>query len=231
MKQIALDIALAPAPTLEGFAGRLNQEAVQFLAQWCAAGRQRSPVPVYLWGEAGSGKTHLLRAARHALQQQGEPCGWLDAASPADVPFEGGWRAALMDDVQLYATGQQHTAFNWFINAMTPADGQPPRAVLAAGSLPPTDLPLREDLRSRLGWGHVFQLHAPTEGECRALLQQAAAQRGLALGEGVTDYVLTRFSRDMGSLMRLLERLDRYSLQTRRAVTIPLIKAMLEEGA
>ncbi len=63
------------------------------------------------------------------------------------------------------------------------------------------------------------------------LLQQAAAQRGLALGEGVTDYVLTRFSRDMGSLMRLLERLDRYSLQTRRAVTIPLIKAMLEEGA
>ena len=105
------------------------------------------------------------------------------------------------------------------------------RAVLAAGSLPPTDLPLREDLRSRLGWGHVFQLHAPTEGECRALLQQAAAQRGLALGEGVTDYVLTRFSRDVGSLMRLLERLDRYSLQTRRAVTIPLIKAMLEEGA
>ena len=54
MKQIALDIALAPAPTLEGFAGRLNQEAVQFLAQWCAAGCQRSPVPVYLWGEAGS---------------------------------------------------------------------------------------------------------------------------------------------------------------------------------
>lgn len=128
MKQIALDIALAPAPTLEGFAGRLNQEVVQFLAQWCAAGRQRSPVPVYLWGEAGSGKTHLLRAARHALQQQGEPCGWLDAASPADVPFEGSWRAALMDDVQLYATGQQHTAFNWFINALTarPSKRTPP---------------------------------------------------------------------------------------------------------
>ena len=231
MKQIALDIAPTPAPTLEGFVAGGNRAAVQFLAQWCAAGSSRLAVPVYLWGEAGCGKTHLLQAVQHTLQRQGEPCGWLDTASADDLAFDSGWRAALMDDVQAFTPGQQHAAFNWFINAMTPADGQPPRAVLAAGSLPPADLPLREDLRTRLGWGHVFQIHAPAEGERRALLQQAAVERGITLGDGVTDYVLTHFARDMGSLMRLLERLDRYSLQTRRAVTIPLLKAMLEEEA
>ena len=100
--------------------------------------------------------------------------------------------------------------------------------VLAAGELPPADLRLREDLRTRLGWGHVFQLHALTEPERRAVLRQAADARGVFLGDEVMDFMLTRFSRDLGSLMQLLEHLDAYALQTRRAITIPLIKAMLE---
>ena len=230
MKQIALDIAPAPAPTLQGFVPGSNLEAVQFLAAWCTAGAHRSPMPVYLWGETGSGKTHLLQAARHSLAERGEPAGWLGPDTLADTAFDPAWRAVLMDDVHLLSAPQQHLAFTWFIHAATPADGAAPRAVLAAGRLPPTDLPLREDLRTRLGWGHVFQLHPLAEGERHALLKQAAHERGIELSEGVTDYVLNHFARDLGSLMRLLDRLDRYSLQTHRAVTTALIRSMLQAG-
>jgi DnaA family protein len=101
--------------------------------------------------------------------------------------------------------------------------------VLAAGDLPPAGLKLREDLRTRLGWGHVFQLQALTEPERRAVLRQAADARGAFLGDDVMDFMLTRFSRDLGSLMQLLEQLDGYALQTKRAITIPLIKSMLED--
>jgi DnaA family protein len=129
----------------------------------------------------------------------------------------------LLDDVQLFTAVQQHAAFNWFVNAQTHQ-----RGVLAAGLLPPADLVLREDLRTRLGWGHVFHLQVLGEPERRAVLRQEADARGVFLGDEVMDFMLTRFSRDLGSLMALLGQLDGYALQTKRAITIPLIKSMLE---
>ncbi|MGH8830384.1 MAG: HdaA/DnaA family protein, partial [Polaromonas sp.] len=97
-----------------------------------------------------------------------------------------------------------------------------------AGNVPPADLALREDLRTRLGWGHVFALQALTETERRAVLRREADARGVFLSDEAMDFMLTRFSRDLGSLMQLLDQLDAYALQTKRAITIPLIKSMLE---
>ena len=226
MKQIALDIGLAPEPTLAGFLAGRNAQAVQHVRLW-AESAGRAPVPTYLWGPPGAGKTHLLRAARQALRAQGATVGWLDADTPPRAAWSDAWDAVLMDDVHLYGAEQQHTAFNWFVNAVAPASGRP-RAVLAAGAVPPADLPVREDLRTRLAWGHVFELHALPEPEMRAVLRQAADARGVFLSDEVMGYVLARFSRDLGSLMQLLDHLDRYALQTQRAITIPLIKSMLE---
>ncbi|HVZ42774.1 MAG TPA: DnaA regulatory inactivator Hda [Ramlibacter sp.] len=223
MKQLALDIGLARAPTLAGFFAGPNEAALRHLELW-AGSPTRSPVPTYLWGAPGSGKTHLLRAVAEALREQGAAAGWIDPAVAEPPEFDERWAIVLLDDVHLYTAVQQHAAFNWFVQAQTLHLG-----VLAAGMFPPADLKLREDLRTRLGWGHVFELHVPSEPERRAVLRQAADARGIFLGDDVMDFVLTRFSRDLGSLMQLLDHLDAYALRTQRAVTIPLVKAMLEE--
>ena len=223
MKQIALDIGLTTGPTLASFCAGPNEAAVRHLQLW-AGSPTRSPVPTYLWGASGSGKTHLLKAVREALREQGASAGWLDPTVAEPPEFNDAWGLVLLDDVHLYTAVQQHAAFNWFVNAQTHQ-----RGVLAAGDLPPAGLKLREDLRTRLGWGHVFQLQALTEPERRAVLRQAADARGAFLGDDVMDFMLTRFSRDLGSLMQLLEQLDGYALQTKRAITIPLIKSMLED--
>jgi len=94
---------------------------------------------------------------------------------------------------------------------------------------PPSDLPLREDLRTRLGWGHVYQLQLLDESQRRAVLRQHAEARGVFLKDEVMDFILTRFSRDLGSLVQLLDALDVYALQNQRPITIPLIKSMLQE--
>ncbi len=226
MKQIALDIGLSTGPTVANFCAGPNAAALRHLELWIGAksgAQTRSPVPTYFWGPGGSGKSHLLKAAREALREQGARVGWLDASVHEAPEFSEGWSAVLLDDVHLYTAAQQHTAFNWFVNAQTHQ-----RPVLAAGELPPVELKLRDDLRTRLGWGHVFGLLLLSEPERRAVLRQAADARGVFLSDEVMDFMLTRFSRDLGSLMELLELMDGYALQTQRAITIPLIKSMLE---
>jgi DnaA-homolog protein len=226
MKQIALDIGLGSTPSFANFFAGPNEAALKHLSLW-AGNTLRSPVPTYLWGEAASGKTHLLRAVRETLREQGAVCGWLDAAVLEPEPFSEAWAAVILDDCHLYTAVQQQGAFNWFVNALNAPDGRP-RWVLAAGSLPPADLPLREDLRTRLGWGHVFAMQALTDLERRSVLRQEADARGVFLSDDAMDFILNRFSRDLGSLMQLLDQLDGYALQTKRAITIPLIKSMLE---
>lgn len=245
MKQIALDIGMEAPPTLANFyvapSGTANAAALAHLQQWLFAalpgGRagQQPPTlftPVYLWGEQACGKSHLLRAAYHALQAQSPQAahavGWLDASMVDPPAFNPAWTALLLDDVHGYSDAQQATAFNWFVQLHS-SDPAQARGVLAAGRLPPADLPLREDLRTRLGWGHVFALDVLTEPQRRAVLRQAADARGLFLSDDVMDFMLTRFSRDLGSLMQLLGALDAYALRTQRALTIPLIRSMLED--
>ena len=226
MKQMALDIGLHTTPTLDSFFAGPNSAALQHLRLWTAS-QMPSPVPTYLWGESGSGKSHLLRAVQTELSNAGVSVGWLDADQNDRLNFDESWTAVLMDDVHLYNLEQQQLAFNWFVNALTPKSGSP-RWVLAAGMLPPADLRLRDDLRSRLGWGHVYALQVLSDAERREVLRSEADARGLFLSDEVMSYMLSRFSRDLSSLMILLDHLDQFALETKRAMTIPLIKSMLE---
>ena len=230
MKQLALDIGLSTGPTLGNFCAGPNLAALRHLELWVGAkdngignAANRSPVPTYLWGPSGSGKSHLLKAAREGLREHGARAGWLDASVLEAPEFNESWAAVFLDDVHLYTAAQQHMAFNWFVNAQTLQ-----RPVLAAGEFAPVELKLRDDLRTRLGWGHIFSLQLLSEAERRAVLRKAADARGVFLSDEVMDFMLTRFSRDLGHLMELLDLLDGYALQTQRAITIPLIKSMMD---
>ena len=228
MKQIALDIGLGTGPTLDNFFAGPNVAVLEHLKLWTHS-PTRSPVPTYVCGASSSGKTHLLKAVSQALQESGAQVGWRDAYMLTPPAFNEAWVAVLMDDVHLYTAEQQHAAFNWFVNAMTPSTGAQ-RWVLAAGDVPPAQLQLREDLRTRLGWGHVYDLQVLSEPERRGVLRQEADARGVFLSDEVMDFMLKRFSRDLGSLMELLDAMDGYAMQSKKAITVSLIKAMMNEA-
>jgi DnaA family protein len=181
--------------------------------------------PVYLWGGSGTGKTRLLRALASQRQAEGERVGWFDAADPTPWTLGEGWSLVIVDRCEALDPVHQQAAFALFVEAGTQGVQW-----AAAGRVPPVDLPLRDDLRSRLAWGHVFALQALAEGETRAALRREADRRGILLSDEVMDYLLTRFQRDLKHLMNLLDRLDEFSLSERRAVTVPLLKKMLAEG-
>jgi DnaA family protein len=219
MKQIPLAIATEAVQSFDNFLAGANAQAVLHLQ---ALGAQSAPV--YLWGARGSGKTHLLRAGVHQAQQQGARAGFFSPDTPLPWHFDEGWALVALDDCDALDAEQQHAAFTLFLDAVA---GAVP--VLAAGSAPPVDLPLREDLRTRLGWGHVFALQPLAEPEARAALRREADRRGVFLSDDVMDYLMTRFARDLSHLMARLDRLDEFSLATKRAITVPLLKQMLAE--
>lgn len=197
------------------------------LAQLRAACEPGAPAtPLYLWGEQGTGKTHLLRALVHDVQQRGGRVGWFDAARPLPWTPEDSWSLLVLDGCEAYDAQQQHAAFALFVEATSQAT-----LVASSGRLPPVDLPLRDDLRSRLGWGHVLAVRTLSEAESRGALRREADRRGLFLSDEVIDHLLHRYARDLKHLMAQLDRLDQFAMVHKRALTVPLLRQMLAETA
>ena len=219
MKQIPLALAVDTERSFDSFVPGANTMALAHLR-----GLAGSSAPVYLWGPAGSGKTHLLQALAMQTRQLGGQVGWFDATQPAPWPIDETRSLIVIDRCDELDADQQQAAFALFVDATARA-----LAIAAAGRVPPVDLPLRDDLRTRLGWGHVLAIHPLSEAESRAALRREADRRGLFLSDEVIDYLLTRFSRDMKHLMNLLDRLDRFALVNKRAITVPLLKQMLSQ--
>lgn len=222
MKQLPLAIGPEPSPSFDSFLPGANAAALDHLRRLAMPA-----APVYLWGPPGSGKTHLLHATADACREAGHTAGWFGPDDEPPWPITPGWALVLIDRCDELDAAAQQAAFALFVEAAS--EGV---QVVAAGRLPPVDLPVRDDLRTRLGWGHVFALQAPTEAETRAALRREADRRGIFLSDDVMDHLLTRFPRDLSHLMGLLDRLDAFALSRSRAVTVPLLKLMLtEEGA
>ena len=220
LRQIPLPIGTEPARSFDNFLPGANAPALAHLMALTA-----SSAPVYLWGAPGSGKTHLLQAVAQRFLEVGARTAWFGAADRAPWPHDELCSLIVLDDCDGFDADQQQAAFALFVQAATQGV-----AVVAAGRVPPVDLIVREDLRTRLGWGHVFALQPPAEAEVRAALRREADRRGVFLSDEVMDHLLTRFARDLKHLMALLDRLDEFSLATKRAITVPMVKDMLAEG-
>jgi DnaA family protein len=219
MKQLALSLAPPPAPSLDNFSPGRNGELLSVLGH-LIAGRdvERS---IYIWGEPGSGRSHLLRAAISALRAAGLNCAYL---TPADaMPESAGLRAVAVDDVESLSAGSQRVFFHLY-NQLRERAG----IVLAAGNVPPAKLRLRPELLTRLGWGLVYQVQALTDDEKAEALKLHATARAFDLPDGVIDYLLRHLSRDLPSLLGVLDALDLHSLETKRPITLPLLKELLE---
>lgn len=198
MRQLLLDLTQAPAPTFANFVPGGNAELLHALS--AAARGEPAERVLYIWGESGAGKTHLARALEAAV-----------AGRPAVRIIDDVERLGDDEQVELFDAFNQH-AFDF---------------LLVTARAAPRDVPLRRELATRLATGLVYRVVPLTDDEKRAALAAHARSRGFVLSDEVSAYLLTHARRDMGSLMAALDALDRYSLETGRPITVPLIKSAI----
>ncbi len=198
MKQLLLNIQPPAAPGFDNFIPGQNQEALASL-QDVLSGVATTHF-IYLWGEPGSGKSHLLLAA----QAMG---------------------AHIADDVHTRDEESQVSRFDTY-NQIKAEGGM----LVTAGSHAPTQMDLRDDLATRLAWGLVYQLHPLSDDEKADALRAHARERGMKLPDEVIAYCLRYLRRDLPTLMAVLEALDEWSLTTKKAITLQSLRKMLQDS-
>jgi DnaA-homolog protein len=213
MKQLLLDFTRAPAPTFANFVHGGNAELVSAI-EVAAKGDPGERV-MYLWGEAGAGKTHLLNAFAQASGGRARYVRARDFMDAAGAPV------FALDDIEQLTEEEQASLFNAFNERAF-------EFLLVAARSAPRDVPIRRDLATRLATGLTYRIVALTDEEKRAALAAHAKTRGFSIPDEVSAYLLTHARRDMGSLIAALDSIDRYSLETGRPVTVPLLKAALQ---
>ncbi|MES2355227.1 MAG: DnaA regulatory inactivator Hda [Pseudomonadota bacterium] len=219
MQQLLLDLITPSAPTLARFVTGRNVELMSVL-QTLRAGQPHERF-LYLWGDHGSGKSHLLQALTGEWGTLVSASGSTRmSTSLAESPF------LAIDDVDLLSEAGAIDLFNIY-NGMREAGG----ILLVSGPCPPGQLTLRQDLVTRLAWGLVLQVHPLTDEEKIAALQSHAEERCFNLSREVGQYLLTHWRRDMDSLFAALDALDRYSLETKRPITLPLLREAINLSA
>jgi DnaA family protein len=223
MKQLALTLAPPPEPSLDNFHPGRNIELLTAL-RGLADGRSAERF-FYLWGESGCGRSHLLRAMAAALAARQVATAYVGPGMPFPSA-DSAPRALAVDDVDKLQPSAQAAFFNLY-NSVRERQG----IVLAAGSRPPAKLAMRPDLITRLGWGLVYQVHALADEDKMTALQRHAAARAFDLPDGVAEYLLRHFRRDLPSLMSMLDALDQYSLEAKRPITLPLLRELLQADA
>jgi DnaA family protein len=242
-RQFALDLSHTPKASLDNYLPSKDLAFISTLQNLCKDWQENSikqtsnPLNhrwIYWWGPEGSGRTHLLKAMVNAAETAGieyfflhprEPISWvhveekMSALAHSDAPS-----VIAVDDVDALDDRLVGALFR-ILNGVQASKNI---HILMAGKAAPANLELREDLRTRLGWGLVFQTQLLDDGEKIQALEQAAKARGLVLSPDVLPWLLNRFYRDMPNLMALIDALDAYSLETKRAVTLPLVRELLQ---
>lgn len=221
VRQLALDVGLADVASFENFyTGDQNRELVHALSHLEPGDF------IFLHGDLGSGKTHLLHAALRNWTEERGSTGLFWSASVAPASCSG---LICIDDVQdLAAQDPAELALFELYEVTRNAGG----TLLMAGDRPPGfiswNLP---DLASRLSTARIYRLARLADEDLHAALQLRAHSRGFELPEDVVTYILHRYRRDSAHLFGLLDRIDTQSLAAGRKVTLPFFRELEQRHA
>jgi DnaA-homolog protein len=185
----------------------------------------------YLWGEEGSGKSHLLQASCYYLGMEAYPCAYVPLKemiylSPEILDNLEQLSLVAIDDLELIAGNKtwEEALFHLYNKILT----QEKTRLIMASSHAMANLAIQlPDLRSRLKAGINFHVASLDEAACISLLNEHATEKGLIFPEDVAQFLIRRFPRNPGKLLEIFHQLDQAVWKEQHRLTIPFVKKTL----
>lgn len=226
-QQLILDILPSAEPTFDNMVPGANAAAMA-AAQNLTAGST-----LYVWGPDGSGRSHLLEACarEHAGVYFAANLNNESPVAAMSALLEGSVMppCVAIDDVHRLDEAALAAVFALYNRWREQSSSQEAFSLIVSGDRAPLQMPMREDVRTRLGWGAVYRLEPLSDDDKVAALNGYAHARGMPLSEDVLRWLLVHGSRDIRALFATLDALDRYALANHRPLTLPLLKSMMAQ--
>ena len=218
MNQLIFDFAERGYPGFDKFLGTENAELVYVLQH------KHDPF-IYVWGEEGAGKSHLLRAWVAQALDAGKKAVYIDAAATplTEAAFEAEYLA--IDQIEKLGNEEQALLFAVFNRFRNSGKG----FLLLSSEHTPQQLVIREDLRTRMAYCLVYEVKPLTDQEKIDALISMAAARQVTIDPEIFEYLLNHWRRDMDSLMQMLDTLDNYAVTMGKRITLPLLRQLLKQ--
>ena len=218
MNQLIFNFAERGYPGFDKFLGTENAELVYVLQH------KHDPF-IYVWGEEGAGKSHLLRAWVAQALDAGKKAVYIDAAATplTEAAFEAEYLA--IDQIEKLGNEEQALLFAVFNRFRNSGKG----FLLLSSEHTPQQLVIREDLRTRMAYCLVYEVKPLTDQEKIDALVSMAAARQVTIDPEIFEYLLNHWRRDMDSLMQMLDTLDNYAVTMGKRITLPLLRQLLKQ--
>lgn len=216
--QLNLDLSPPHYPEFGRFLGAANTELHHVLHH------EQAPL-VYVWGPQGCGKAYVLRAWVHQAQACGLRAEYVDARTHSLPAWETPPDCvAIHQTAHLDAAAQAHL-FTLLNDYRRSGQGR----LLISAEEPPAALPLREDVRTRLATGLVYELHPLSDADKIRALGAMAQTRQLAIDDKILSYLLTHWRRDLDSLLDILATLEHHPLAHKRRIGPRLLQEIFKQ--
>lgn len=221
MNQLNLDFAEHAYPRFDKLLGTENAELIYIL-------QQEHDQFIYIWGERGSGKSHILQAWVGQAVQNGHQAIYVDAAAATlTETLINGAEYIAIDQIEKLRSREQIVLFNIFNRFRNARKGH----LLLSSDLHPAKLNLREDLRTRVAYCLPYEVKALSRQEKIDALTNLASTRQLNIDPTIYEYLLEHWKQDMDNLLQMFDDLANYSITLGKPMTLSLLKQLLKEQA
>ncbi|WP_404363446.1 DnaA regulatory inactivator Hda [Marinobacter sp.] len=225
--QLTLGVRLRDDARFANFHGDRNADVAARLGTLCC---DSAASVIVLCGDKDTGKSHLLQAACHQAEEQGDTavCLSMDELmrfGPDTLTGLEHSNLVGIDDLDRIAglPEWEEAVFHLYNRVLDRGH----RLLVTLGDTPGSLPFVLGDLISRLRHGMLLQLGLYQDADRLIILQARAEQRGLIMGDDVASYILRRAPRKLGELLSILDRLDENSLRAQRKLTVPFVKSVM----
>ena len=221
MNQLGLPILLDSKMLLDNFIA--NSELLNLIHQLF---QDKKASEIYVYGLTGQGKTHVLQGVVLKALANDKNAIYIDCIDSFPehlLDFIDQLSFISLDNVDLISKENQEIFFDLYNRAR-----QAGVVILVSGSSLPADLTVMKDLKTRLSLAAVFKLEALNDELTMDVLNKQMNDKNLTIDSKIYEYLFKNYSRDLNTLVSAMNQLDKASLQSKKAISIPFVKTVLK---